>query len=109
MATLAPIVRGNFVGHAGILNVLDLRLNCLEIVTAGPDRKALYDAALAIPFDHRIVFDLDRPNTVPESHPAAAQAKIAGAAAAFVCSGGTCSLPVHDVAALETLLAQSRG
>ncbi|MDP1910395.1 MAG: thioredoxin domain-containing protein, partial [Hyphomicrobium sp.] len=52
LATLAPVVRGNFVGHAGILNVLDLRLNCLEIVTAGPDRKALYEAALAIPFDH---------------------------------------------------------
>ena len=108
LATLAPIVRGNFVGHAGILNVLDLRLNCLEIVTAGPDRKALYEAALALPFDHRIVFDLDRPDAVPENHPAAAQAKIAGAAAAFVCSGGTCSLPVHDVAALEALLRPAR-
>ena len=60
-ATLAPIVRGNFVGHAGILNALDLRLNGLEIVTAGPERQALYEAALATPFDHRIVFDLDRP------------------------------------------------
>ncbi len=107
-ATLAPIVRGNFVGHAGILNALDLRLYELEIVTAGPERKALYEAALAIPFDHRMVFDLDRPEAVPENHPAAAQAKIAGAAAAFVCSAGTCSLPVHDVAELETLVTPAK-
>ena len=107
-ATLAPIVRGNFVGHAGILNALDLRLYAIEIVTAGPERQSLYDAALAIPFDHRIVFDLDQPEAMPADHPAAAQAKIAGAAAAFVCSAGTCSLPVHDIAALEALLAPAQ-
>jgi uncharacterized protein YyaL (SSP411 family) len=106
LATLAPLVRGNFVGHAGILNALDLRLNGLDIVTAGPERKTLYEAALAIPFDHRIVFDLDRPDAVPDNHPAAAQAKIAGQAAAFVCSAGTCSLPVKDVAELQKLAAE---
>ncbi len=105
-ASLAPVVRGNFVGHAGILNALDLRLNGIEIVTAGPERKALYEAALAIPFDHRIVFDLDEPESVPETHPAAAQAKIAGSAAAFVCSSGTCSLPVHDPAELVKLVEE---
>ncbi|TAL83115.1 MAG: thioredoxin domain-containing protein [Beijerinckiaceae bacterium] len=105
MATLAPVVRENFAGHAGILNALDLRLNGLEIVTAGTDRKTLYEAALAVPFDRRIVIDLDRPETFPANHPAAAQAKIAGEAAAFVCTKGTCSAPVHDVAALERLLA----
>jgi hypothetical protein len=103
LVTLAPFVRANFVGHAGILNALDLRLYGLEIVTAGAERKALYEAALAIPFDHRMVFDLDRPDAVPENHPAAAQAKIAGAAAAFVCAAGTCSLPVKEPAELEKL------
>ncbi|MGB8278768.1 MAG: thioredoxin domain-containing protein [Methylovirgula sp.] len=109
-ATLAPIVRGNFIGHAAILNALDLRLNSIEIVTAGPERQALYEAALATPFDHRIVFDLDRPEAMPETHPAAAQAKIAGRAAAFVCSAGTCSLPVQDRAELQKLVeARSSG
>jgi hypothetical protein len=103
--TLAPFVRANFVGHAGILNALDLRLHGIEIVTAGPERQALYEAALAIPFDHRMVFDLDVNTPLPEDHAAAAQANIAGAAAAFVCSGGTCSLPAHDVAGLEALVA----
>jgi hypothetical protein len=105
LATLAPFVEANFAGHAGILNALDLRLNGLEIVTAGPERKALYEAALAVPFDRRIVVDLDRPETASQSHPAAAQVKLAGAAAAFVCTKGTCSLPVHDVAGLEALVA----
>jgi uncharacterized protein YyaL (SSP411 family) len=106
-ATLAPFVRANFAGHAGILNALDLRLNGLEIVTAGTERKALYEAALAIPFDRRTVCDLDSPETIPENHPAAAQAKIAGAAAAFVCTKGTCSAPVRDAAALEALVDSS--
>jgi uncharacterized protein YyaL (SSP411 family) len=105
-ATLAPIVRANFVGHAGIMNALDLRLYGVEIVTAGTDRHALYEAALAIPFDHRIVLDLDRPETLPADHPAAAQAKAAGAAVAFACSAGTCSLPVNDPDALVALVGE---
>ncbi|MDR3448320.1 MAG: hypothetical protein P4M15_00965 [Alphaproteobacteria bacterium] len=38
-------------------------------------------------------------------HPAQAQIAAAGTAAAFVCSGGVCSLPVHDIAGLSALLA----
>jgi len=105
-ATLAPIVRANFVGHAGVMNALDLRLYGVEIVTAGNDRQALYEAALAIPFDHRIVLDLDRLEALPADHPAAAQAKAAGAAAAFACSAGTCSLPVNDADALMALVGE---
>jgi uncharacterized protein YyaL (SSP411 family) len=99
--TLATAVRSNPVGHAGILNALDLRLRGLEIVTAGPERQALYESALSIPFSDRMVLDLDRP--IPAGHAAAAQASAAGVAAAFVCSAGTCSLPVRDPAALKEL------
>jgi hypothetical protein len=106
MATLAPVVRDNFAGHTGILNALDLRLNGIEIVTAGKDRKTLYEAALAIPFDRRIVIDLDRPEAFPDSHPAAAQAKMAGSAAAFVCTKGACSAPVKEAAGLQKLIAE---
>jgi uncharacterized protein len=93
-------VRSNLVSHAGILNALDFRLRAKEIVTAGPRRKALYEAALGVPFIARIVTDIDRPEDVPQSHPARAQVALAGEAAAFVCSGGMCSLPVRDAAAL---------
>ncbi len=97
---VAPSVRTSFVGHAGILNALDLRLRAKEIVTAGPNRQELYEAALAAPFFDRIVMDIDRPEQIPEGHPAKAQAEIAGEAAAFVCSGGACSLPVRGKEAL---------
>ena len=101
---VAPSVRTNFVGHSGILNALDLRLRIKDIVTAGPMRQALYEAALGVPFIERIVMDIDQPDQIPDGHPAKAQAAMAGEAAAFVCSGGACSLPVHDAKALlETI------
>ncbi|HUI21210.1 MAG TPA: thioredoxin domain-containing protein [Methylocella sp.] len=94
-------VRRNPVGHAGILNALDFRLRAKEIVTAGSQRKELYEAALGIPFTARIVSDIDRPEDVPPTHPARAQVELAAEAAAFVCSGSTCSLPARNK---ETLL-----
>jgi uncharacterized protein len=108
-AALAAAVRSNPVGHAGILNALDLRLRGVEIVTAGRQRRALYDAALALPFSDRIVLDLDRPEAIAPGHPAEAQIKAAGKATAFICSAGTCSLPAHDATALHELVeARSR-
>ena len=101
---LSASVRGNLVAHAGILNALDFRLRVKEIVTAGPQRKPLYEAALGVPFSGRIVMDIDRPEGIPEGHPAKAQVEAAGAGAAFVCSDGACSLPVRSVEALlETI------
>jgi uncharacterized protein len=102
-ATVAS-VRANLVGHAGILNALDFRLRAKEIVTAGPGRKELTEAALGLPFTARIVMDIGQPETIPEGHPAKAQVEAAGAAAAFVCAGGVCSLPVrNEEALLETI------
>ena len=99
-AALGAAARSNFVGHAGILNALDFRLRAKEIVTVGARRKALYEAALGVPFSGRIVVDIDRPDEIPEGHPAKAQVDLAGDAAAFICAGGTCSLPVRDTQAL---------
>jgi len=61
---LSASVRGNLVAHAGILNALDFRLRVKEIVTAGPQRKPLYEAALGVPFSGRIVMDIDRPEGI---------------------------------------------
>jgi uncharacterized protein len=99
-SALGAAARSNFVGHAGILNALDFRLRAKEIVTVGARRKALYEAALGVPFTGRIVVDIDRPDEIPEGHPAKAQVALAGDAAAFICAGGTCSLPVRDKQAL---------
>jgi uncharacterized protein YyaL (SSP411 family) len=97
---LSASVRSNPVGHAGILNALDFRLRVKEIVTAGPRRKELYEAALGVPFTARIVMDIGRPEEIPQNHVARAQVEAAGEAAAFVCSDGACSLPVREKQAL---------
>ncbi|HEY4848309.1 MAG TPA: thioredoxin domain-containing protein [Methylocella sp.] len=99
-AALGAAARSNFAGHAGILNALDFRLRAKEIVTVGARRKALYEAALGVPFTGRIVVDIDRPDEFPEGHPASAQVALAGDAAAFICAAGACSLPVRDKQAL---------
>jgi len=104
LAAIGPFVRTSFVGHGGILNALDLRLRAREIVTVGPRRAELYAVALGVPFVGRIVMDLDKPEELPGGHPAQAQAEIAGAAAAFICSAGTCSLPVTTKEALLDLV-----
>jgi uncharacterized protein len=99
---LSAPVQGNLLGHAGILNALDFRLRAKEIVTAGRERKALYRFALGVPFTGRILLDIEKEEDFPAGHPARAQAELAGeAAAAFVCSNETCSLPLRDK---ETLL-----
>ncbi|MGQ0446016.1 MAG: thioredoxin domain-containing protein [Beijerinckiaceae bacterium] len=99
-AALGPAARSNQIGHAGILNALDFRLRAKEIVTVGARRKGLYEAALGVPFTGRVVADIDKPDEIPEGHPAKAQLAVAGDAAAFVCADGTCSLPVRDKQAL---------
>ncbi len=101
---VAPFLRANVVGHAGVLNALDLRLRVKEIVTVGPKRAALYEAALAAPFIDRTVLDIESLDGVPRAHPAHAQAQMAAEAAAFVCSAGACSLPARDVEELRALL-----
>ena len=101
---VAPFLRANVVGHAGVLNALDLRLRVKEIVTVGPKRAALYEAALAAPFIDRTVMDIESLDSVPRGHPAHAQAQMAEEAAAFVCSGGACSLPVRSAEGLRALL-----
>ncbi len=106
---LAGAVRANAIGHVGTLNALDFRLHGVEIVVAGPDRASLRDAALATPWPNRTVLDLADAASLPPHHPAQAQLAMAGVGAAFVCRAGTCSLPVHDPAALRETLAADRG
>jgi len=94
---LLPIANDNLFMHVGLLNALDLRLRDAEIVVvgSGPQIDGLAAAALALPFLDRTVLRAPSPEALQPTHPA--QQKIAaarGAAAAFVCVGEQCSLPV---------------
>jgi uncharacterized protein YyaL (SSP411 family) len=91
---IIPIAAQNLFGHVALLNALDLRLRAADIVVTGREAEPLVAAALKIPFINRIVLRATSAQSLPAAHPA--QAKIAAApdAAAFVCIGETCSLPI---------------
>ena len=86
----------NVFGHLALLNALDLRLRGAEIVIAGEGAQAdeLLAATRKLPFLDRIVLHARSAHALPPSHPAQEKIKATHAAAAFVCVGETCSLPV---------------
>jgi uncharacterized protein len=101
----------NVFAHLALLNALDLRLRAAEIVIAGEGARAneLHAAARKLPFLDRIVLRASSAAALPTSHPAQAKLAATAEAAAFVCVGETCSLPVTTPAALaETTAAMRR-
>ena len=84
----------NLFMHIALLNAVDLRLNAAEIVVTGVDAQPLVAAALQVPFANRMVVRAPSAAALPASHPAQEKIKATRAAAAFVCVGERCSLPV---------------
>jgi uncharacterized protein YyaL (SSP411 family) len=86
----------NLIGHAALLNALDLRLRGAEIVITGSGERAdvLTAAALKLSFLDRIVLRAPDAGALPAAHPAATKIAAAPGGAAFVCVGERCSLPV---------------
>jgi uncharacterized protein YyaL (SSP411 family) len=86
----------NLIGHAALLNALDLRLRGAEIVITGSGERAeaLTAAARKLSFLDRIVLRVPDAGALPASHPAATKIAAAPDGAAFVCVGERCSLPV---------------
>jgi uncharacterized protein len=103
-AALTPAIEANFFGHLACLNALDTRLRAKTIVTIGPERQELLKVALRFPFFDRIVVDADgsRSHSVVET--AQWEAVSDRNAAAFVCAGETCSLPVWNEEELRATL-----
>jgi uncharacterized protein len=101
----------NLIGHAALLNALDLRLRGAEIVVTGSGARAqaLTDAALRLPFLDRIVLRAPHAGALPASHPAREKIAAAPDGAAFVCVGERCSLPVADPDALARGAEAMRG
>jgi len=99
----------NLFAHLALLNAIDLRMRAAEIVVTGEGARAddLLTAARKLPFLDRIVLRASR--ALPASHPAHEKIKAAMGAAAFICVGETCSLPVSEPAAIADALAATRG
>jgi hypothetical protein len=92
----------HLIGHASVLNALDLRLRAAEIVITGSGEHAdaLTAAALKLPLLNRIVLRAPNADALPASHPAREKIAAAPEGAAFVCVGERCSLPVTSPEAL---------
>ncbi|GLK73318.1 thioredoxin domain-containing protein [Ancylobacter dichloromethanicus] len=101
---LLPRAAPNLYSHAGLLNALDTRLRAPEIVVLGSGEAAdaLAEAAYRLPRLDITLLRVKEPATLPADHPARAKADSLGTAgasvgaAAFVCAGGVCSLPVTE-------------
>ena len=86
----------NLIGHASLLNALDLRLRAAEIVVTGSGERAdaLAAAALQAAAAHRIVLRAPERRRAAGLASGARQDRSAPEGAAFVCVGERCSLPV---------------
>ncbi|RTL99048.1 thioredoxin domain-containing protein [Ancylobacter aquaticus] len=99
---LLPRAAPNLYSHAGLLNALDSRLRAPEIVIVGSGEAAdaLADTARRLPRVDITLQRVEDPTALPADHPARAKASSLPAdgsgAAAFVCAGGVCSLPVTE-------------
>ena len=98
----------NLFGHLALLNALDLRLRAAEIVVAGRGPRA--DAApcgrpaAAVPRSHRAARAVRR-RAAGVASGAGQDLAAASDAAAFVCVGETCSLPVTTPDAIAEAVA----
>ena len=92
----------HLIGHASLLNALDLRLRATEIVVTGSGERtsALTETALRLPLSTRIVLRAPNADALPAAHPARDKIAAAPEGAAFVCVGERCSLPVTEPASL---------
>ena len=105
-----PLAAANLFGHAALLNALDLRIRAAEIVVTGSGEQsdALLTAARKLPFVATIVLSVQAAGALPATHPARAKIDATKGAAAFVCVGQSCSLPITEPAQLAGALAGLR-
>lgn len=100
---ILPKAAKNAFGHLSVLNALDMRLRMAEIVIVGDGADELFNAALKFPYASRVVLRAKDSSQLAKNHPAQAKIAATTGAAAFVCRGETCSLPMTEVEALRTL------
>jgi hypothetical protein len=101
----------NLFAHVALLNALDLRLRGAEIVVTGQgaQAEALLAAARALPYIDRIVLYAPTAAALSASHPAQEKIAAVSGAAAFICVGETCSLPVTEPGQIAEAVAAMRG
>ena len=80
--------------------------DAVQVAVTGPNADALFRAAWSAPQPNIVIQRIAETAALPDGHPARGKAASGGSAAAFVCRGPVCSLPLTDPAALAAELAR---
>ncbi|MFO1038785.1 MAG: thioredoxin domain-containing protein [Geminicoccaceae bacterium] len=95
--------------HATLLRAAAFLESAVQIVVVGeattPGSGELLAVAAAAPLAAKVLHPLAPGAMLPRSHPAHGKSLVEGQAAAYVCVGTVCELPVTDPAALRERLA----
>jgi uncharacterized protein YyaL (SSP411 family) len=102
----------NFFPFATLLNNAELLAKPVQIVLVGapgdPHLRALRRVVDEVSLPNRIVLMVPPGRTLPPQHPAHGKGLVGERAAAYVCEGPTCSLPLTDAATLFDTLSKIR-
>ena len=110
IAAFSGQINRNFFPLATLMNASELLQQGAQIVIAGEpgaeDTRALHAAAIRAPAVARAVTIVPPGTALPPAHPAHGKGPVGGKAAAYVCVGQTCSLPVTDADGLRAAMAR---
>ena len=99
----------NFFPLATLINNAEFAQKPVQIVLVGeradPGFAALRRAVCEVSLPNRIVLAVAPDQALPPAHPAFGKGLVGGSAAAYVCEGPVCSLPLTKAAALRDHLA----
>ena len=101
-------IANNIYGSTSYLNALDLRLGVVAVVIIAADHRAahaLMDVVRETWTGNMVLTRVASGNAIPPGHPAHGKTAIAGAATAYVCREGSCSLPASEPGELRRLLS----
>ena len=104
----APELARNLFPLAGLLNAYDFQTSAVQIVIVGDktaaNTVALLQVAHASGDPNRLSVQSTGDTELPQNHPAFGKRAKPGQAAAYVCRGQTCGLPITDAGALRAEL-----
>ena len=93
---------------ATLINAADFLQNATQIVLVGtagdPTLQEMERRVYAQPLPNRLVMRVTPEEQLPHNHPAYGKGLVQGKAAAYICRGQTCSLPITEPAALAKAL-----
>ena len=112
VATFSGELAHNFFPLATLLNNAEVLSEPAQIVLVGEDGDPAFDAlrsaVYSVSLPNRLVLALPPGRQLPTDHPAYGKGLVEGRAAAYVCVGAVCSLPLTDPRKLVANLSELR-